>query len=761
MDYDDIEFQSQNFELVVEDNNKFPQSLHSFSLPKFDIDEHLEVHHTFDSLAETEVLLDIQHQENNWIEDFSPRNSAVEFSSSAAESCSFPRQNNVWSEATSSEPVEMLLKSVGEHEMANQQVIDKVTDAQTFNDSNNSRMMEPLPNDSSLLPSAKCDNSISRSNENVDKGQKQFEGFSQSPKDGTSPVELDRSSLGEKSSSDGQAISEQCIIDDKLTSSSDCAKREHPVVDESLRIYRSDIPVENSFIQGSDDDRGASNLPPRSTPVSLVCNTTQNAPSSVSTDNTSMGPENMKTQSCLIEEYHEIDIRGKLEVVQCDKLQNAESWISVTGDKVNDKDLHVHSVNNDSCNLEDFSFIEPPMCSSTLLNEGLCINRSDGLLQSIAYQANVFNKENGTAVIVSSSAKNLPSLAIEKEGNVRHPIETSNGDMAGLLHMSDGSINASHIETEYQVKDDSLHQSALPTKSANVDFGAERGTANFDAIFAERQELKGQYLTKTELETGCTQVNNDNKVEVDPVMLSTKKLEPDVMVKSTEVGVAKDSTDITKSSPDTKKLDSLENSTLCVSGKEVKVSAVADGKSIIESIELTVVSDTCETNINHLQMPVNINQILPPSTDPCDSSATEDCPHVMKKMKAHSSLDQRNVDLSLVGDKSSMTSSTATHEHSEVMLACNTVAELGGLSASSLTASVCNEKDVNMSSLSVTNSNLDTHMLNQPFREPDAVVKSSPKDRILDVSGLLDENGPNFSEIVNCGQSFDWSQLYI
>ncbi|KAK8968833.1 hypothetical protein KSP40_PGU002019 [Platanthera guangdongensis] len=110
MDYDDNDFQSQNFHIVGED--KFSASLRSFALPKFELDEHLR----FDSLVEEEVLLGIQGPENNWI-DFPPGNSAIEFSSSAVESCSIARHKNVWYEATSSESVDLLLKSLGEDEM--------------------------------------------------------------------------------------------------------------------------------------------------------------------------------------------------------------------------------------------------------------------------------------------------------------------------------------------------------------------------------------------------------------------------------------------------------------------------------------------------------------------------------------------------------------------------------------------------------------------------------------------------------------------
>lgn len=115
MDYDDSDFHSQNFHLAGEGSSKFPPVLRPYAIPKFDFDDS---HLRFDSLVETEVFLGIEsNQDNNWIEDFSRGSSGIEFNSSAAETCSISRRNNVWSEATSSESVEMLLKSVGQEEI--------------------------------------------------------------------------------------------------------------------------------------------------------------------------------------------------------------------------------------------------------------------------------------------------------------------------------------------------------------------------------------------------------------------------------------------------------------------------------------------------------------------------------------------------------------------------------------------------------------------------------------------------------------------
>ncbi|WCJ25904.1 G2484-1 protein [Euphorbia peplus] len=130
MDYDDNDFQSQNLQLAGESSNKFPPVLRPYALPKFDFDDNLHGSLRFDSLVETEVFLGIESNEDSqWIEDFSRGSGGIQFSSSAAESCSIPLRNNVWSEATSSESVEMLLKSVGQEELILAQNHSKESDA--------------------------------------------------------------------------------------------------------------------------------------------------------------------------------------------------------------------------------------------------------------------------------------------------------------------------------------------------------------------------------------------------------------------------------------------------------------------------------------------------------------------------------------------------------------------------------------------------------------------------------------------------------
>lgn len=153
MDYDDNDFQSQNLHLAGEGSTKFPPVLRPYALPKFDFDDTLQGHLRFDSLVETEVFLGIESNEDNqWIEDFSRGSSGIEFNSSAAESCSISRRNNVWSEATSSESVEMLLKSVGQEETILRQTIVEESDACDELGSLTKQMEPSLKHDDDILP---------------------------------------------------------------------------------------------------------------------------------------------------------------------------------------------------------------------------------------------------------------------------------------------------------------------------------------------------------------------------------------------------------------------------------------------------------------------------------------------------------------------------------------------------------------------------------------------------------------------------------
>ncbi|KAG0457261.1 hypothetical protein HPP92_022418 [Vanilla planifolia] len=124
---------------------------------------------------------------NNWI-DFPSGSSAIEFGSSAVESCSLSRHNNIWYEAMSSESVDLLLKSVGEEEMISNKAInmdgsskerfhdiDNHLDLQAEGDNTcNSSGMDVLPSNAELIQN-KSEESFSGLHE----GQMELQGSSQ------------------------------------------------------------------------------------------------------------------------------------------------------------------------------------------------------------------------------------------------------------------------------------------------------------------------------------------------------------------------------------------------------------------------------------------------------------------------------------------------------------------------------------------------------------------------------------------------------
>ncbi|XP_058104430.1 uncharacterized protein LOC131248260 isoform X2 [Magnolia sinica] len=283
MDYDDSDFQSQNFQLGGEDSTKFPPGLRSYALPKFDLDESLQVHLRYDTLVETEVLLGIQNQEENcWIEDFSRENSGIEFSSSAAESCSISRRNNVWSEATSSESVEMLLKSVGQDEMLTKQIIIEESDFCDGLNNLNNQMDPSLNQDDSIapkigdiidsnptLPPDKCLENLS----DLSTDAARILAHVEAPihQDGKSEygslVDLDPSPVNKKFDCHMISAAEQVDMDQKVTSSSmennahendhvssvsALARGNHDATFERMQVEPSGISMQNITIGAAD-----------------------------------------------------------------------------------------------------------------------------------------------------------------------------------------------------------------------------------------------------------------------------------------------------------------------------------------------------------------------------------------------------------------------------------------------------------------------------------------------------------------------------
>ncbi|KAA8522217.1 hypothetical protein F0562_012890 [Nyssa sinensis] len=213
MDYDDKEFQGQNLHLAGEGSSKISPVLRPYALPKFDFDDSLHGHLRFDSLVENEVFLGIPSQEDNqWIEDFSRGSSGIEFNSSAAESCSISRHNNVWSEATSSESVEMLLKSVGQEEMVPGETIVEESDTcdelgsltkQIEPNSKQNEGVKVVIDSHPTLPPDEFVEHFSGLNEDAAAVCPHFEGTSQMQ-------EAEQSAYGSSSKLDPDTVSEKC-----------------------------------------------------------------------------------------------------------------------------------------------------------------------------------------------------------------------------------------------------------------------------------------------------------------------------------------------------------------------------------------------------------------------------------------------------------------------------------------------------------------------------------------------------------------------
>ncbi|XP_039825785.1 mucin-12-like isoform X6 [Panicum virgatum] len=224
MDHDDSDFQSQNFQLVGEDSNRFPSGLRPFALPKLDIEDQLQGHLRFDNLIDSEAFFSVQGHESNWIEVLSTGSSVVDFSSSAAESCS--KTNNVWSEATSTESVEMLLKSVGEIETtgnmdSNAHLQLSAMDSQ-IDQSNVHPDSTSSPTDSTVVPTEKdqSQSTHSRMTDGPDHSQSTHSRMAADPSNTDPQLERFAPFLMDKKSEQAAAsVAEKCIASEKLSSS--------------------------------------------------------------------------------------------------------------------------------------------------------------------------------------------------------------------------------------------------------------------------------------------------------------------------------------------------------------------------------------------------------------------------------------------------------------------------------------------------------------------------------------------------------------
>ncbi|KAG1362158.1 hypothetical protein COCNU_10G003770 [Cocos nucifera] len=742
MDYDDYDFQSQNFQLVGEDSSKFPPSLRSFALPKFDFDEHLQVNLRFDSLVEPEILLGIQGQENNWIKDFSPGSSAIEFGSSAAESCCISRHNNVWSEATSSESVEMLLKSVGEDEMVNNKAvigeadmhdqlngIDDQMDPLIRQDDSQNSCLGDIVNSGPTPLADKSNNILSGSDKDAFRGQPQVEGMSQTSKDEKSEKDMDISSSDEKSNLDGKVVPKQ----------QDADKTSDEVINEFFGTVQNDDSLDNAFMRKSTpDDHGCA--PSGGTKAGSECRNTEDDSATVSIDKSGMGAGKLTNRSFseqIMEDNKEVGMLEKSEGLQPDNLHKAYNQITCRDGGVDDHHSEGHALNNDFCRIKDSTCLDPSMGSLVYLNEGCNVpafsENSDGLLEAIAYQGKALNRDSETGDKVVANMNEKSSLEVEGDREIeKHSIEVSNENMEKVPHMTETSKNVSHNETKLLSRDDDFHVSTVPIKNTNIThFGEE--IASFKEVIEEKQNLEGQLSDK----------NNNDSHNSKPIVVE-KSVEDEDLRDTTEK-----SSVILSASEDA----SLKESPLPAlqHDAEVKVLSSTHDKSI--EMKKAAIPEA-ESNVDDV-IPQDISAIgkeyTAPSIDSCGANSRTDTSNVTEKMEEALFTDQnpgmatdgssvrKLIQGESVGvESTSLNNSTVLHQScSEDALAVDVVVGQKVAAVSPLPASECfhsDENDVKISA-SVTRSNLDSKISSETTTVADAVLDgSSPMKMVLDDS---------------------------
>ncbi|XP_020685789.1 uncharacterized protein LOC110101992 isoform X1 [Dendrobium catenatum] len=431
MDYDENDFQSQNFQLVGEDS-KFSVNLRSFALPKFDLDEHLR----FDSLVETEVLLDIQSQENNWI-DFPSGSNAVEFSSSAAESCSISRHNNVWSEATSSESVDLLLKSVGDDEIINDKSVIMESSANDVSDGIdnqvdpyikkdgvlNSSVMDSHPNDKDVIIQDECPKKFSSLSEGQRDLLTHLQGSSQASEveESRTVFNLDPSN---GISSDGKIAGDQYMADENPTYSNEAIERSRVAEKVRCETFLKGGHVINVPMRTNIDDCN-SYMAVSPSLLSITCRSNQDE--RLVTDTTGFSDEqNQRNVSSRSDLLYDIDHKKKSMVIHNFETNNQLVPKSDAYEMLNKC--------NDSVISEDADgFVSISCRTEALIRDCETVNRFLGKVDSVNQlaqeQCKKFEENSGNS---SSKAIQTTSLLTEghKSVNGRLPDDSVEDDNA-------------------------------------------------------------------------------------------------------------------------------------------------------------------------------------------------------------------------------------------------------------------------------------------------------------------------------------------
>ncbi|XP_009400640.2 uncharacterized protein LOC103984704 isoform X2 [Musa acuminata AAA Group] len=754
MDCDDNDFQNENFQLIGEDNDGFPRSLQSYA-PKFDIDDHFQTHLRFDSLAETGLLLGIQGEENNWIEEFSPRNSAIEFGSSASHTCSLSGHDINWSNAPSSESVQMLVKSVEKDEKVSPQIMNTEAEIHAIEDSAICATNAITHTDTGLLTD-KLHNSILASNENVE----HHEVASQTPTDEKSEAGLAVSPSDQRFHSVAEVVASQCSAKEGLISSSGDVSKAYLVSSELLEVVRSMEPLDNtSTMSSSLDDRASAVNKDTEVSSNFVSHNIQNDISGLSTANAGMITEQLDNplfSEQKMEECYVVDISKRSETLQSENKQNETSY-NLYGDcKVNDQHFQ-DQVKNHVCDVKDSSELvssaESLMLSNDISNSTVLMQNSGGLLEAFACQVQVSNKDSMAGDKSLTCTTEVPSLAMEKDGIVgRNSVGVDTENTRELSDIAEGPIDFRHDVHEYISEEGGVNPHAPATKDS-IALEEERDLATSKTVINDnncnelRRSDMAVEVTAMKAEIGTAGVDSDKDCKIDALI--SKKSDSIPIEKSAEGECLKSIVEksiTTEESSEDECLKSIsENPTGKLDGKldapghailnEPCAALVDDTENKLSSPvhdkldTSSLVAEHNEDNTIHSEEKESTAQLI-------DSSGTtlKDCSTVTEDTEI-SSFETQNNGMVMESDKNSImdqavadlhsgcltlpssdNSMILQRLHSEVEL----VVELKEVTPLSIPASQCDEKNVNTSSLSVTKSSMDNQISKQQFVVPDS-----------------------------------------
>ncbi|CAN6305892.1 unnamed protein product [Urochloa humidicola] len=454
MDHDDTDFQSQNFLLAGEDSSRFPSGLRPFALPKLDIEDQLQGHLRFDNLIDSEAFFSVQGHESNWIEVLST-GSSVDFSPSAAESCSISKTNNVWSEATSTESVEMLLKSVGVGQNETTGNMDSNAHLQLsgMNTQTDQSNVHPKstdsPADSTIVPTEKdpSQSTHSRMTDDPDRSQSTHSGMaSDPPNTEPRPEHFSPFSMDKKTGQASGFVAEKCIASEKLSSSNNTS---------------GNCPAVGNFFEAVHDDRSLEKL---------------NIPSA-EVDSRNLNNEPF-TELAPLQDIYVTDSYHFEEV-------NKESQVDVTPHDSKICHIDQNKVGGGLPELQRLSCAGQSLgavnLSSQVSNETLLSESSDGLLEAITNPVKLHRSDSTCNRVVSNSLPPPFSPLQHGPEGLSSSVDRSNELITNEFGIGSNSGSSHQSEAETQNSNPHLVSSLSPKRKVADATGVPEETNNAGA----------------------------------------------------------------------------------------------------------------------------------------------------------------------------------------------------------------------------------------------------------------------------------------